>query len=106
MKHNVSPLDVCMMSRKWRKLNGVFLDAICMRNKDDARRLLEMGADVDAREEEHDQAAITLAAKFGDSEIVELLISKGAKVRRWMRVMTKAEPLSSLLKWARRSLLV
>jgi ankyrin repeat protein len=35
---------------------------------------------IDAKDEEHDEAAIILAAKFGDTEIVELLINKGAKV--------------------------
>ena len=51
-----------------------------MRNRDGIRHLLEAGADVDARDEEHDEAAIILAAKFADAEIVELLLDKGAKV--------------------------
>ena len=68
------------MRKKSRQLNRGFLDAIHMRNKDGIRHFLEVGASIDAREEEHDQAAIILAAKFGDAEIVELLINKGAKV--------------------------
>jgi len=68
------------MKKKLRQLNRDFLDAIHMRNKDAIRHSLEVGANIDAREEEHDQAAIILAAKFGDAEIVELLINKGAKV--------------------------
>jgi ankyrin repeat protein len=69
-----------MMRKKLRQLNRGFLDAIHMRNKDGIRHFLEVGANIDAREEEHDQAAIILAAKFGDAEIVEFLINKGAKV--------------------------
>jgi len=80
LKRNVSPLDVLMMRKKWRKLNRGFLDAVCMRNKDEVLRLLEMGADVDARNEEHDEAAIILAAKSGDAEMVALLINEGAQV--------------------------
>jgi uncharacterized protein len=68
------------MRKKLRQLNRGFLDAIHMRNKDGIRHFLEVGANIDAREEEHEQAAIILAVKFGDAEIVELLIDKGAKV--------------------------
>jgi ankyrin repeat protein len=69
-----------MTRKKLRQLNRGFLDAIQMRNQDGIRHFLEVGASIDAREEEHDQAAIILAAKFGDEETVELLINKGAKV--------------------------
>ena len=57
-----------------------FLDAICMRNKDEARRLLGLGADVNAKNEEHDEAAIILAAKSGDAEMIALLINEGAEL--------------------------
>jgi ankyrin repeat protein len=68
------------MGRKLRKLNRAFLEAIVSNNKDDIRRLLKAGADVDARDEEHNEAAIILAAKFSDAEIVDLLLSAGAKI--------------------------
>jgi len=68
------------MGKKRRKLNRGFLDAVCMRSHSEVRRLLEMGADVDARNEEHSEVAIILAAKSGDAEMVELLINKGAQV--------------------------
>ena len=68
------------MERKLRKLNRAFLEAIVSNNKDDIRRLLKAGADVDARDEEHNEAAIILAAKFSDAEIVDLLLSAGAKI--------------------------
>jgi ankyrin repeat protein len=68
------------MVKKWRKLNREFLDAVCMRKMDEVCRLLAVGADVNARDEEHNEAAIILAAKSGDREMVALLISKGAQV--------------------------
>ena len=51
-----------------------------MRDKERIRHLFKLGANVDAKDEEHDEAAIILAAKFGDAEILELLINKGAEV--------------------------
>ena len=51
-----------------------------MRDKDEIRHFLKMGASVDARDNEHNEAAIILATKFADAETVELLINKGAKV--------------------------
>lgn len=68
------------MGKKSRHLNRAFLDAIVLRNKDGAQELLRSGAEVNARDAEHDEAAIILAAKFGDAEIVQLLIDNGADV--------------------------
>jgi ankyrin repeat protein len=68
------------MVKKWRKLNREFLDAVCMRNMDEVCRLLGVGADVNARDDEHNEAAIMLAAKSGDWGMVALLISNGAQV--------------------------
>jgi uncharacterized protein len=61
-------------------LNRTLLDAIIMRNKDEARAALEAGADVNAKDAEHDEAAIVLAAMFGDAEIIQVLIDAGAEV--------------------------
>ena len=69
-----------MMRKKSRQLNRDLLDAIVMRDKERIRHLIKLGANVDAKDKEHDEAAIILAAKFCDAEIVELLINKGAKV--------------------------
>jgi|SRR4029453_218098 ankyrin repeat protein len=69
-----------MMRKKSRQLNRDLLGAILMRDKERIRHLFKLGANVDAKDEEHDENAIILAAKFGDAEIVELLINKGAKV--------------------------
>ena len=68
------------MGKKSRQLNRALLDAIVLRNKDGTQELLRSGADVNARDAEHNEAAIILAAKFGSAEIVQLLIDKGADV--------------------------
>jgi ankyrin repeat protein len=65
---------------RMRQLNRNFLDAIVMRNKEEVRRLLMAGANVDAKDKEHGKPAIMLAAELSNKEIVELLISEGAKV--------------------------
>ena len=65
---------------KMRKLNRALLDAVISRNKDEIRRLLKAGAEVDATDEEHDEPAIILAAKFGDAEIVDTILTAGANV--------------------------
>ena len=68
------------MGKNSRQLNRAFLDAIVLRKRDDAQELLTSGAEVNARDAEHNEAAIVLAAKFGDAEIVQLLIDNGADV--------------------------
>src|ERR1044071_1047862 len=68
------------MGKELRKPNRAFLDAIVSRNKIEIQRLLKAGAEVDARDPEHDEAAIILAAKFADVEIVNLLLATGAKI--------------------------
>jgi ankyrin repeat protein len=68
------------MGRESRTLNRAFLDAVVSCNKDEIRRLLKAGAKVDARDEEHDEAAIILAVKFCDAEIIDLLLAAGAKI--------------------------
>jgi ankyrin repeat protein len=68
------------MNRKKRQRDRAFLDAIYMCNKDEVLRLLKDGANIDAKEGEHEQTAIILAARFGDKELIEMLINEGAKV--------------------------
>jgi ankyrin repeat protein len=68
------------MTMKKRHLNRAFLDAIVASDHKEVQRLLSEGADPNARDSEHDQAAIILAASFGDREIVEVLIGAGAEV--------------------------
>jgi ankyrin repeat protein len=68
------------MGRESRHLNRALLDAVMMRNTDEIRKWLEAGANVNAKDSEHDEAAILLAAKHANAEIVELLIDEGADV--------------------------
>ena len=68
------------MVKKWQKINRSFLDAVMMRNKDGVRRALKAGASGNARDREHDEPAIVLAAKFAAAEIVQLLVSEGAEI--------------------------
>jgi len=68
------------MRKRLRKLNRAFLDAVVSCNKDEIRQHLKAGAEIDAKDDEHSESAIILAAKFCDVEIVELLLAAGAKV--------------------------
>src|ERR1044071_1910491 len=68
------------MRKRLQKLTRAFLDAVVSCNKDEIRRHLKAGAEIDAKDDEHDEAAIILAAKFCDVEIVELLLAAGAKI--------------------------
>jgi ankyrin repeat protein len=68
------------MGRKSRQASRALIDAVVMRDIDAVRELLNAGAEVNARDEEHQEAAIVLAAKFDDAEIVQLLINEGADV--------------------------
>jgi ankyrin repeat protein len=51
-----------------------------MRNKDEIRKSLEAGADVNAKDSEHNEAALLLAVRHANAEIVRLLIDEGADV--------------------------
>jgi len=68
------------MGKELRKLNRALLDAVASCNKDEIRQLLKAGADVDARDAEHDETPIIFAAKFGDAEVVDLLLAAGATI--------------------------
>ena len=68
------------MGKNSRQTNRALLDAVVLRNKDGVRDSLRAGAEVNARDAEHEETAIILAAKSGDAEIVQLLIDKGADV--------------------------
>lgn len=68
------------MNRKQKQINRAFLNATVSSDTKQIERLLEEGADPTAREPEHNQPAITLAAIFADKEIVELLLANGAEI--------------------------
>jgi uncharacterized protein len=69
-----------MTRKKHQQLDAAFLDALVMRNKPEIQRLLKLGANVDAKDVEHQQPAIMLATMFCDRDILESLINEGARV--------------------------
>ena len=75
VRRNRQDADVHLMGKNSRQLNQAFLDAIVLRNKDGAQELLRSGAEVNPRDPEHNEAAIILAAKFPNAEIVQLLMT-------------------------------
>ena len=68
-----------MRSRR-KKLNRDLLDAVVMRDIAKIRELLGQGADVNARDEEHNEPPVMLAVKFADAAIIRLLLNVGAEV--------------------------
>jgi ankyrin repeat protein len=68
-----------MKSRR-KQLDRALLDAIVMNEARLVRELLEQGADVNARDREHGETSLMLAARFADAALVELLLSAGAEL--------------------------
>lgn len=68
------------MTQKQRQLDLALVEAIVLSNYNGVRRLLKKGADVNACDPEHNQAAIIVAASLGDKDLVELLIDEGAEI--------------------------
>jgi len=68
------------MTSNATQLNRALLDAVVMRNVDQVRELLARGADVKARDQEHDEGVLILAAKFADVAMAQLLLNAGAAV--------------------------
>lgn len=50
-----------------------------MRDIARVRELLKQGADVNARDKEHNETTVMLAVKFADAAIVQLLLDAGAR---------------------------
>ncbi|HYE71791.1 MAG TPA: ankyrin repeat domain-containing protein [Blastocatellia bacterium] len=67
-----------MSARK--RLNRELLDAVLMRDIAKARTLLKQGANVNARDNEHDETPLMLAVRFADAAMVELLLNAGAEI--------------------------
>ena len=63
-----------------RKLNRELLDAVVMRDVRRVRELLKLGADANARDAEHEETPLMLAARFADAGMVRLLLDAGAEV--------------------------
>src|SRR5882762_8973106 len=68
------------MKSEHKQLNRDLLDSIIMRDIGRVRELLKQGADVNARDREHNESALLLAAKFADAEMVRLLLDAGAEI--------------------------
>ena len=68
------------MRSKRKKLNRDLLDAVVMCDIAKVQDLLNRGADVDARDDEHCETPLILAAKFADPAIVRLLLNNNAEV--------------------------
>jgi len=68
------------MKSKREKLNHDLLDSVIMRNRPDVQALLAQGADVNARDQEHNQTSLMLAVSFPGADMVRLLLDAGAEV--------------------------
>jgi ankyrin repeat protein len=68
------------MASKRKQLNRALLDAVIMRNIAQSRELLNQGADVNARDNEHEETPLILAAKFTGADVMRLLLEAGAEV--------------------------
>jgi ankyrin repeat protein len=68
------------MVSKRTELNRALLDAVVLRDVTRVSGLLKQGADVEARDKEHQETPLILAAKFGDADLVRLLLVAGAEV--------------------------
>lgn len=65
---------------KRNKLNRDLLDAVVMRDTAKVHELLKQGADVNARDSEHNETPLILAAKFADVAMTRLLLNAEAEV--------------------------
>jgi len=86
------------MASKRKQLNRSLLDAVIMRDINGARELLKQGADVNARDNEHQETPVILAAKFAGAEMVRMLLEAGAEVDArddWGRTALFYAPVSS-----------
>lgn len=63
-----------------KRLGRELSDAVVGRDTARVRELLASGADVNARDAEHEETALILAAKFAGPEMVRLLLDAGADV--------------------------
>lgn len=68
------------MASKRNRLNRALLDAVIMREITRVRELLKQGADVNARDNEHEATPLILAAKFAGEDMMRLLLEAGAEV--------------------------
>jgi ankyrin repeat protein len=65
---------------KRKKLNRLLLESVTSRDIEPVKRCLEQGAEIDARNPEHGETPLMLAARFADAAMVNLLIEAGAEI--------------------------
>jgi len=68
------------MASKRKRLNRALLDAVVMRDIARVGESLKQGADVNARDYEHEETPLILASKFAGAEMLRLLLCAGAEV--------------------------
>lgn len=68
------------MGSKHKKLNRDLLDAVVMRDIAKAHDAWERGADVNARDTEHNETPLILAAKHAYAPMIRQLLNAGADV--------------------------
>ena len=68
------------MKPKPKQLDRDLLDAVVMGDLAKVSMLIKQGADVNARDGEHQETPLILAVKFGQAAIVRLLIDSGANL--------------------------
>ncbi|HEV2799595.1 MAG TPA: ankyrin repeat domain-containing protein [Pyrinomonadaceae bacterium] len=86
------------MKSERKQLIHHLLDSIIMRDMTRARALLEQGADVNAKDNEHGETPLIVAVKSSGVNMVRLLLEAGAKVDArddWGRTALFYAPVSS-----------
>ena len=68
------------MRSERKKLNRALIDAVVMNDAGQVRSLLQQGADVNAKDNEHEETPLMLAVKFAGVSLMRMLIESGADV--------------------------
>jgi uncharacterized protein len=86
------------MESERKQLDRDLLDSVTMRDIARVRDLLEQGANVNAKDDEHEETPLMLAVKFAGVDMVQLLVEAGADVDArdsWGRTALFYAPVSS-----------
>ena len=68
------------MKSKLKQLDCDLLNSVVMRDTHRVRELLEQGANVNAKDNEHEESPLSLAVKVASVDMVRLLLQAGAEV--------------------------